>query len=64
MKYAIIEIDGEYYPAYWENGEYKPFKYGPFNLYTVKFEFQCEARDFIKTFHGSGEQLMVEEMEL
>lgn len=64
MKYAIMKIDGEYYPAYLKDGKYEPFKYGPFKLLTVKFEFHCEAKDFIERLHEAYTESIVEEIEL
>jgi len=62
MKYAIIEIDGEYYPARLVGEEYEFFKYGPFKLLILSFEFRREAREFIEAFHKASDQLVIEEI--
>lgn len=47
-----------------KNGEYVFFKYGPFKLLTVKFEFHCEAKDFIERLHEAYTESIVEGIEL
>ncbi len=67
MKYRIIKRDGRYYPTastYEGSSVYSCFRHKLFYWRTVRFRSARRAKKFIKRYHDSRIETVVEEIKL